>query len=341
MRPGGAEYWSAVMGRAVVMVPFIGFSLIRALGRSDTLLERIAVPVGILALVAVLIVLSIVHIRTSVVRLSPGSIEHHALLFRDRTLSTAGIDGVLTSMTQPLVPATEILVLRSPQQRATVRLSGGLWTHDTLETIARHAGVEVSAKPMSGTDIERRVPKSMPMRYRRPWLFGLGLALLVTAAITVGVVGWFAYKDLPPFDDQPPEAVSAVTVRSHDGVVEAIQVAFPGTWEPERVRLLACENDDDVKGWKRSVDLDRAAGSARPDDATLDTLDATLVSLGYDELDRDNARDGGLTLSTLTDGPGFDVMTTTVEIYQLSGTPVAVGIHGPCEVPADLEPGDG
>ena len=292
-----------------------------------------------MVLVGVLIALSIIHIRTSVVRLSPGRVDHHALLLPDRSLSTDDVRGVLTSMGQPMTAALVMLVLRSPASGTTLRLTGGVWTFDALETIARHAGVRVSDRQMSGMDIERLVPGSLPLRYRRPWAFGLGTALVIVALITAGVVGWFAYRDLPPFDDRPPAAASAATVALQDEVLAETAAAFPGTWRPEPIALRPCENDDDVKGWRRRVKSERTSGPP-VDETGVEALADSLVALGFSEPDPYPA-EGPSSMSTITDVDSFGDPATVVEVdFRTGSARVVVTSRGPCEVADDLEPQD-
>ena len=340
LRPKYADYRRSVTSRAGLMLPFILFSVVRAAGGGDTLRERLLLPVGLMLLVGVLITLSIVHIRTSVVRLSPGRIDHHALLVRDRTLTTdghRGIRGVLVPMRQPILPPEIMLVLQSSRDRTTLRLTGGVWTFETLEKIARHARVQVIDREMSGMEIQRRVPKSMPLRYRRPYTFGVGFAIVIVAVVTVGVVGWFAYNDLPPFDDRPPAAATNATVAFQNDVVTTIATALPGTWQPERATFHPCENDDDVKGWERWVDADRESGP-QPTDPSFDDLSDSLIALGFHEPDT-FSDESIASLSTITDGKAFDDPSTTVKVYVHESGKATLKIHGPCEVADDLGPG--
>lgn len=332
LRPSAQEYRTAVKGRAVFMVPFIAIMFLRVLGNGDTLLQKLLLAGGLLVLLSVLIALSIVHIRTSVVRLSPGRIEHHALLVRNRSLSTDGLQGILTSMRQPMNQPVLMLVLHSPESGATVRLSGGLWTPDVLESIAHHARVEVSDRELSGMDIQRRVPKSMPLRYRRPWSFAFIVTILIVAVVTASTIWWFDHNDLPPFDDQPPQAVSAATVAAQNGLSATIEEALPGSWEPERVTFHTCENDEDVKGWTRWVDGRRAGGRVAAVEE-FDVLGNQLVELDFYPADV-SSEENYTSLWTSTDGP-YDE-STSVRVSQSPTGDVFVELHGPCEVPDDL-----
>lgn len=54
----------------------------------------------------------------------------------------------------------------------TIRVAGGLWTRADLERIARHAAVPIELQPIGGKEFERRVPGSVPLRFRRPAVSG-------------------------------------------------------------------------------------------------------------------------------------------------------------------------
>lgn len=185
LRPDPREYVAGLRRRGKWLLPVVivfGARLVVAI-----------VDGGLDAVIAVLITAALagglgaaaLHIRTSVMRLSPGRLEHNGVFVRRRSIALDGACGLLAPMGEQLgAPVVDVLVVQSPDGE-TIRVAGGLWTRTDLERIARHAGVPIELQAIGGKEFERRVPGSVPFRFRRPAVTGLTLGIVLCAAAVV------------------------------------------------------------------------------------------------------------------------------------------------------------
>jgi hypothetical protein len=115
---------------------------------------------------------------------------------RRRSIALDGATGLLAPMSGPMSPTMDVLVVQSSAGE-TIRIAGGLWTREELERIARHANVPVERAEISGKEFDRRVPGSIPLRFRRPAVVGISFGVLLCVAVVVGVWWWFELTDTP------------------------------------------------------------------------------------------------------------------------------------------------
>lgn len=191
LRPDASEYVAGLRRRGKWLMPvlvlFGGRALVGVVdGGADTVFAIL-----FLALLVGGPASAVLHIRSSVMRLSPGRIEHDGLFVRHRSISLDGARGLMAPMGEQLgAPTVDVLVVQSATGE-TIRIAGGLWTRDDLERIARHAGAPIELRTIGGKEFERRVPGSVPLRFRRPAVVGLtvgvflcvGAVLLAMAAV--------------------------------------------------------------------------------------------------------------------------------------------------------------
>ena len=135
--------------------------------------------------IAALLLAGWAHLRTSRILLTPTSVEHHGLTVRDRVIARDDARGFLGVMTQSLASDVMTLVVQSRTSGRSMRVFGGLWNHEQLETIAAHAGVQKLDRPIDGQAMDALAPGSVPLRYRRPLAFALGVSVLLVAAVVL------------------------------------------------------------------------------------------------------------------------------------------------------------
>ncbi len=178
LSPDLGEYRAHLRSRLPVVALVVVLLGVRAFQGS---LGAAIVVVSMLVFVAV----GAVHIRTSRVVLSPTTVEHHGLVVRDRVIARDDAHGVLGVMTQTLGADTTTLVVQSRSTGASLRVFGGLWSGAQLATILDHVGGRRLDQPVDARTWETHVPGAIPLRYRRPFLFALG----VGAPLFAGVLG--------------------------------------------------------------------------------------------------------------------------------------------------------
>jgi hypothetical protein len=187
LRPDAAEYLAGLRRRGKWLLPVLVIFGARVVsGFFGTVADAVTGVAMLLALVAG-VGSAVLHLRTSVMRLSPGRLEHDGAFVRRRSIDLNGARGLLAPMGEQLgAPVVEVLVVQS-RRGETIRIAGGLWTRDDLRRIATHAGVPVESGVIGGKEFERRVPGSIPVRFRRPALFGLAVAVPTLAAVVLVV----------------------------------------------------------------------------------------------------------------------------------------------------------
>lgn len=192
LRPDSSEYLRGLRARGKWLVPVFVIIVLRvAYGIAQGGLDAVLGGMVLVALVGGLGIAA-VHIRTSVMLLSPDHLEHDGVFVRRRSIPVEGARGLLAPMGAQLgAPTVDVLAVQSATGR-TIRIAGGLWTRADLERIAHHAGVPIEPAEISGKEFERRVPGSVPLRFRRPAVFALAVGLPLFSAIILGVVAWYA-----------------------------------------------------------------------------------------------------------------------------------------------------
>ncbi|MCD9197822.1 hypothetical protein [Aeromicrobium wangtongii] len=197
LRPDASEYLRGLRSRGKWLLPVLAiFGVRAAFAVKEGGFEAFLAGMIVLAVVGG-VAAAVVHIRTSVMRLTPGGIEHDGFFVRRRSIATDRATGLLAPMGEQLsAPTVDVLVVRAADG-ATIRIAGGLWTREDLEHIAHHAGVPIERDEIGGKEFERRVPGSIPLRFRRPAVFGLTFGVLLCAAVVVGVWLWFDLNDVP------------------------------------------------------------------------------------------------------------------------------------------------
>ncbi len=270
------------------MGAFVTIAVLGQALRMGSIVGAIVWFVGIALLIGVCIAGVAIHFRTSRVVLTAGSVDRSGALVRHRIFSTATADGVLTEFLQPMTASTRLLVLAGPDQRGrrrTMRMTAAVWNDAQLEQIARHVGIRPTSGHLTGAEVERLLPGSMPLWYRRPWLFTTVITIVILLVAVGGVLGFWIATDRPPFDDrrraEESAAAAPAIVEQHDAVLATIHEAMPGTWDPMDVDYIECEHDN-RKGWHRYASIDRLDGDV-PTTAQLEALAAELAVYGFDD----------------------------------------------------------
>ena len=173
LRPDLSEYRALLRSRLWFGIPIIALLVLRVM--SGGALGAVIV----VAALAVLGAVGAVHIRTSRILLTPTTIEHRGAVVRDRVIRFDDARGVLGVMSQSLASDTRTLVVQSVSTGRSMRVFGGLWNDDQLQTIARTVGVEELTQPISGTAMDAYAPGSIPLRYRRPMVFAVAIGLVL------------------------------------------------------------------------------------------------------------------------------------------------------------------
>ena len=327
VRPSLAAYRRDFTKRAAILGPFVAFVVLRPILSADSVAEAAIVGALVIGTAALCIGGLWLHMSSSVVRLEPGRIVHGGALVRDRAYDVGHLQGVLARLLQPMTHATTYLVLYDTAHDRTMRLSEGIWDAADLGLIAAHAGVARTDEPMSPKELEAQIPGSMPFRLRHPWLLGTFLGIVILAAAVGGVIGWFMWRDLPPWDDPPPREVSTETIAFQDQIVATAQGTLGGRWVLVEDDLDECELDG-TKGWRRSVDVARLDGPA-VGTAEADVLVPQLEALDFEWIDV-SAGGGSLSISTAT--PSGD-HSTSLDLLGYEDGQMRLWIRGPCEAP--------
>ncbi|KQY59648.1 hypothetical protein ASD11_08865 [Aeromicrobium sp. Root495] len=283
-----------------------------------------------------------VYIATSRVVLGPGEVQYRRWLRRSTVRLDHDVVGVLgVIVLSPVGRLSKVLVLRSRSGGPRIQLNGAYWREDDLVRIASAAGVATSADALTTADVDRIAPGTMPWRYLHPKSFGALVSVPVIAAVVVGVIAWFDVRDIPPFDEQPPRAVSGATAKAQDDMVAALQYVVGGRWETPEVSLTTCQDDDDYKGWQRRVDVSLAQAISdegrdiivtpvRATERMAEALEAELVRFGH----RDPYRSGDLAELSIQTGSFLRTPRAgDVRISFLDSGYVSLDATTECEVP--------
>ena len=325
LRPAWSAYTTDVRSRSKWMLPIV-LLLVGRFALSGSSLGWIVVTgIGTVAAIGVVLLLVRLYIRSTRVILSPGRIERYGALTRDLVLEVDELRGVSAVVVQPA--GANVMVVLRDEAVGTIRLSDAVWSTDDLATIAAHAGVPYLTDTASAAEIDKIVPGSMPLYLRRPYLWGIAVALLLFALVVAGVLAWFVANDLPPFDEHPPAAASASAIELQDAAAAAIITAIPGEWSEPVVQLRECEVSDG-KGWSREVVVTRDGGSPI-DPADMDEAGRALAALGLVSTAVTESGD-----QLVIDADGGD----PYQYLSLWVTPAGaadVWIDGSCDVPAD------
>jgi hypothetical protein len=332
-----------------LIVGLSGGSIASAFRRGDGAVVFVIVAVTIVVALASIAIL----IATSRVVLTDAHIEYRRGLRRTRLRRDADLVGALAELNaSPAGRTSQVLALRARSGGPRIRLNGAYWDQEDLVRVAEAANVPVLDGELTPKDFHRVAPGTMPYGALHPWVFGGGIALVLISLIVAGVFVWFDVKDLPPFDEQPPRAVSTQTTRSQDDLVVALQRVIGGDWEKPAVRLVTCQDGDDYKGWSRRVSVDLAESVVEetgedvvttpiaPSRELVDAIGRALVDSGnpepyVDDADLDDfARpdEGYLEVTSIPDDD--DAAHSVVDVtFSGRGGRVSISMYSPCETP--------
>lgn len=282
------------------------------------------------------------YITTSRVVLGPDVVTYRRWLRRSTVRLDHDVVGVMAVIVlSPVGRQSTMLVLRSRDGGPRIQLNGAYWREEDLVRIATAAGVEASDEVLSPADTDRIAPGSMPWRYLHQTAFGSLVAVPLIVVLVGAVIAWFDVRDLPPFDEQPPAAVSAGTAKAQDAMVAALQGTVGGRWELPEPELSTCQDDDDRKGWQRYVRVTLAQGISdegrdiivtpvRATEKLADALVATLARFGHS----DPYRSGDLAELTIQTASLDEAPRSgDVTISFLDSGYVSIRAASRCEVP--------
>ncbi|MEV7396950.1 hypothetical protein [Aeromicrobium sp. NPDC092404] len=291
-------------------------------------------------------------IATSRITLTSDRIEYRRWFLRTRLRLSDELVGALAEMQAGSVGRTsQVLMLRARSGGPRIRLNGAYWDHEDLVLIARTAGVLISDRPMTPRDYEDAAPGSMPFRYLHPWVFGLGVAVVLIAGIVGAVLAWFDHRNIPPFDEQPPRMVSSAVVSEQDSLLDDLQRAMGGEWESPESGLTECKDGTDHKGWSRRLSSglrttvvqetgeEQVVTPVRPSPALVDEIERRLrdhdLTPVSGELDgADTGPDGYVEIRALSERDGrASPPGGSVDVAFSGGERVTVRLHSGCEVP--------
>jgi hypothetical protein len=182
--------WAAVSAVAV----FVGIGAISTWG-SPHALETIAVIIGVVLLIAVPAVAHVaITIRSSSLTLEAMQLVHRSYGRSTTLRNDGGIAGLLAPYVTPTgnggSQTVDMLILVGPDGRR-VRLNGGYWSRDDLESVAQAVGATIDRTPRSAKEWERDLPGSMGFVARRPvataFLIVLVLLVLIAGGIAIGL----------------------------------------------------------------------------------------------------------------------------------------------------------
>lgn len=331
-----------------LLLGLIGGGIATAFRRGDGVLLFWLLAGAVVATLGFIAIL----IATSRVILTADAIESRQWFVRTRLRRDDDLIGALAELkASPVGRTSQVLVLRARSGGRRIRLNGAYWDQADLVHIAGAAGVPVvEGEALTPKEFHRIAPGSMPWRALHPWAFGLGAAIVAMALLIGGVVAWWDAKGLPPFDDQPPRAVSARTVAAQDSLLAALERTLGGDWERPDVRLVTCRDSADYKGWRRDVSadlrqtFDDATGEDRvdtpitPSRELIDAIGTTLVDAGHPELYVDPEElarfvsDGYLDIASFPEDDGVGAVEVFLTFSGDEGR-ASISLDSPCETP--------
>lgn len=339
LRPSHRRYREWVSKPGALGIGLVVLAVGSSLRRAESTAEVVFVACLVVGSAAAALGAVAISMRTSHVLLAPSRILHRRWWVRSTSLDLDhGVVGVLAPHVVPVSgrQASQLLVLRGKDGGPRIRLNGGYWSTEDLETIARHAGVEPTAETLTTQGFESRVPHLMYWRDRHWLAFGVGIAVVLVAAIVGGVIGWFVVNGQPPFDKQPPRAVSGETVRQQDAVTKDLLAVIDVEWGPVEQRFRECQDDDDYKGWQRSIrvealrpDDDPAPGELQRTPALDARIESAMTQNGYTEVGEAPYDEGELI--GYSDEKTFSA-ERSVQV-RIEGTRSQIMVDAGCEVP--------
>lgn len=318
----------ALVVGAAVGHSWIGFSI---------LLGLVVVTIGLcLGYVAMLV-------RVSRIRLSDDQIEYRGWSGRTTVLSLGDrVRGVLTDYRPPMGRSTSaLLILQGDAGGCRIRLNGGLWSHEDLETIASAAGVGISAKVMLPHNVESLAPGILWWWERHPFLFFLAGFAVTAVLVAVAILAVLYAENEAPFHRRPPRVVSARTVADQNAIVRGVSTLAGGRWSAPKSRLVACGQENVDEGWRRFTTTSRAISAdpvkGRKISALVAPISAVLTHHGFGAIT--THRDGdGIDLSALPTGAGrgSDRGPDSDAGVQLELAPdfASLQMRGRCETPS-------
>lgn len=261
----------------------VAFLVASNLRRADSLTDVLILVVLLVGTPAAALSAVATHIATSRVTIVGDEVEYRRWWRRTVLRAGDGLVGLLAVYSPRFStgPATPVLVARGVDGGPRIHLSGAYWDLGDLDEIAAALRIPVRDRTLDAKGYERRAPGALPWRERHPWAFGLGGAAVITAIVTAGVLAYFTSNDLPPFDEQPPRAVAAETVARQDAVARDVVAAVGGSWEAPDEQLRRCKDDDDVKGWERTLDIAPIEMPSRLTNASLAAVVDAMARQGY------------------------------------------------------------
>ncbi|MCW2831947.1 MAG: hypothetical protein JWP31_2639 [Aeromicrobium sp.] len=283
-------------------------------------------------------------IVTSRVTITTDRIEYRRWFVRTTLRLDDDLVGVLAEfIASPVGRTSQVLVLRARSGGRRIRLNGAYWDHEDLLRVAEAAGAIVADRAMTPREFEAVAPGSMPFSNLHPWIFGLGVAVPLIAMMIGAVFAWLDVRNIPPFDEQPPRAVSAATASEQDLLVGELRRAVGGEWDRPDTGFSECEDDDDYKGWSRRVSVrlretleDKVVTPVRPTQDTIDAINQVLRSGGLAastaELD-DLGRSENAYLEVRSIPPLDDRRSSTVSVVFSRGRNASISIYSACETP--------
>lgn len=269
-----------------------------------------------------------IHIATSRVTIVGDEVEYRRWWRRAVLRPDDGLVGLLAVYSPRFStgPATPVLVARRVDGGPRIHLSGAYWDQADLDEIAAALRISVRDRTLDAKGYERRAPGALPWRERHPVMFGLGGAAVITAIVTAAVLTYWMSNNLPPFDEQPPRGVTSETVARQDVVARDVVAAVGGSWEAPVEQLRECQDDDDFKGWERTLDIAPIAVPSRLTDASLAAVVDAMARQGY----------LGVTGSEVDDVAGHLVGASFAEDevrVDLEDRFTAITVRGHCEAP--------
>ncbi|WP_040496174.1 hypothetical protein [Ilumatobacter nonamiensis] len=183
VRPHAPTYL-ARLPPARVLVPAILICLAVAALRADSVIGAVVAVAGTITVVASLLGLLALHFRTTYLRVTRGRIELRGPLVRDRDIDVRASAALLASVPQYNAGIAPMLMVR-PVRGRSLCVNGTYWNSGDLLEVARRIGATVIDEPCTPAEVQRMLPGSLPLMYRRPVLWGFGIVAGVLLALTV------------------------------------------------------------------------------------------------------------------------------------------------------------